>query len=111
MTGRLYVSMLANDSGVAVPDDQDTVSHAYVVAVPECYRKDLRGALASCFPDLVNTVVGNVFIVNTAMAAQAFHASVAGAVARQRIPVDVIVVEDLNWVEISDSLQLPAAVA
>lgn len=111
MTGRLYVSMLADDLRPTARDDRDTVSHAYVVAVSECYRHELRGALASCFPELVNTVVGNVFIVNTAMAAAGFHASVAAAVARHRIPVEMIVVEDLNWVEISHSLQLPAAVA
>lgn len=103
MTGRLYVSLLA--------DDRSDVPHSYVVAVSEYCRKDLRGALASCFPDLVNTVVGNVFIVTTAMAAERFRASVVAAVALHRIPVDVIFVEDLNWAEISHSLQLPAAVA
>ena len=106
MTGRLYVSMLA-DGGAA----GGAVPHDYVIAVSECFRKDLRGAMASRFPDLVNTVVGNVFIVNSAMTAEDFRAAVAAVVALHRIPVEVILVDDLNWAEISDSLQLPAAVA
>lgn len=111
MFGRLYVSMLSDDRRCVGPDDGVSARHSYAVAVSERYRDEIRRGLRQSFPDLVNTVVSNVFIVDTDMTVAEFRATLVVVAAKRQIPVEVVFVEEMNWGEISRTLELSSAVA
>lgn len=110
MPGRIYVSLLADDRRPVDGPDIGT-GHGYAVAVPEHCRVEFRRLLVQEFTDVVNTVVGNVFIVNADLTVGDMQAVVRALVDGQGLDVEVVYVDEMNWEAISHHLQYPAAVA
>lgn len=110
MSALVYVSSLSG-SHRSGGDEVSVADQSYVVVVPERRRDEVTRALRQAFTEVVNTVVGDVFIVRSGLARGQVEAAIRNLAGPEPLDIEVVYVEEMNWEAISRRPQDRSAVA